>query len=119
MVISTSPLLGLLLAFGSPKALQQFKGWLQKDTHSIFYTGGGIALLFAVPGLLTNTFNSYTTAIFAFIVFAVFGSLKKLNSESFRLSWTDMALWILLWIPFDLRWSMEMHPLPGLSLIHI
>ena len=113
MVISTSPLLGLLLAFGSPKALQQFKAWLQKDTNSILYTAGGIALLFALPGLLTNTFNPYTTAIFAFIVFAVFGSLKTLNSESFKLSWNDVALWILLWIPFDLRWSMEMHPLTG------
>ena len=25
----------------------------------------------------------------------------------------DVALWVLLWIPFDLRWSMEMHPLMG------
>ncbi len=113
MVISTAPLLGLLLALGSPKALQQFKDWLQKDTNSMVYSAGGITLLFALPGLLTNTFNPYTTAIFAFIVFAVFGSLKKLNSESFKLSWNDVALWMLLWIPFDLRWSMEMHPLLG------
>lgn len=113
MVISASPLLGLLLAFGSPKAWQQFKAWLQKDTNSIFYTAGGITLLFALPGLLTNTFNPYTTTIFAFIVFAVFGSLRNQRSESFELSWNDVALWILLWIPFDLRWSMEMHPLLG------
>lgn len=113
MVISASPLLGLLLALGSPKASQQFKDWLQKDTNSMVYSAGGITLLFALPGLLTNTFNPYTTAIFAFIVFAVFGSLKKLNSESFKLSWNDVALWMLLWIPFDLRWSMEMHPLLG------
>jgi membrane protease YdiL (CAAX protease family) len=111
MVISTSPLLGLLLALGSPKALQQFKAWLQNDTNSIAYAAGAITILFALPGLLTNTFNPYTTTIFAFIVFAVFGSLKKLNSESFKLSWNDIALWMILWIPFDLRWSMEIHPL--------
>ena len=111
MVISTSPLLGLLLALGSPKALQQFKAWLQNDANSIGYAAGAITILFALPGLLTNTFNPYTTTIFAFIVFAVFGSLKKLNSESFKLSWNDIALWMILWIPFDLRWSMEMHPL--------
>ena len=113
MVISTSPLLGLLLALGSPKALQEFKAWLQKDNNSISYVAGGIAVLFALPGLMTNTFNPYTTAIFAFIVFAVFGSLKRLSSESFKLSWNDIALWMLLWIPFDLRWSMEMHSLLG------
>jgi membrane protease YdiL (CAAX protease family) len=113
MVISTSPLLGLMLALGSPKAWQQFKAWLQQNTNSIFYTAGGITLLFALPGLLTNTFNPYTTTIFAFIVLAVFGSLKKHNSNSFELNWNDIALWMLLWIPFDLRWSMEMHPLLG------
>jgi membrane protease YdiL (CAAX protease family) len=113
MVISTSPLLGLLLALGSPKALQQFKAWLQKDTNSMVYAAGAITVLFALPGLLTITFNPYTTTIFAFMVFAVFGSLKKLHSESFKLSWNDIALWILLWIPFDLRWSMGMHPLLG------
>ena len=113
MVISTAPLLGLLLALGSPKALQQFTGWLERDSNSMFYTAGGITLLFALPGLLTTTFNPYTTTIFAFIVFAVFNSLKRLNSESFKLSWNDIALWMLLWIPFDLRWSMQMHALLG------
>ena len=113
MVISTAPLLGLLLALGSPKALQQFTGWLERDSNSMFYTAGGITLLFALPGLLTTTFNPYTTTIFAFIVFAVFNSLKRLNSESFKLTWNDIALWMLLWIPFDLRWSMEMHALLG------
>ena len=111
MVISMSPLLGLALSLGSPKASLQFMSWLRKNNHSIFYTAGGITLLFALPGLLSNTFNPYTTTIFAFIVFSVFGSLKKLSNESFKMSWNDVALWILLWIPFDLRWSMEMHPL--------
>jgi len=109
-VLNLSPLIGLLLAFGSEKALGQFNDWLQKDKNSIYYTAGGITLSFALPGLLTNTFNPYTTTIFAFMVFAVFGSLKKLRSESFEISWTDLALWILLWIPFDLRWSEELHP---------
>ena len=105
--------MGLLLALGSPKALQQFTGWLERDSNSMFYTAGGITLLFALPGLLTTTFNPYTTTIFAFMVFAVFNSLKRLSSESFKLSWNDIALWMLLWIPFDLRWSMEMHALLG------
>ncbi len=109
MVLSVSPIMGFLLALGSAKASQQFKDWLRKDKDSIFYLAGGITFLFALPGLLTITFNPYTTTIFACIVLAVFGSLQKLRSESFELTWTDLALWILLWIPFDLRWSMEMH----------
>ncbi|MEO8961804.1 MAG: CPBP family intramembrane glutamic endopeptidase [Ginsengibacter sp.] len=113
IVISASPLLGLVLSLGSLKAFQQFKDWLQREARSILYITGGITILFALPGLLTNSFNPYTTAIFACIVFAVFASLKRLNSDSFVLSWNDVALWMLLWIPFDLRWSMEMHPLLG------
>lgn len=109
MVVSISPLLGLMLTLGSLKASQQFYSWLRNDKNSIFYTVGGVTFLFAVPGLLTNSFNPYTTTIFAFIVLAVFGSLKKLKSKSFELSWTDVALWIILWIPFDLRWSMDLH----------
>lgn len=109
MVTSTAPFLGLLLAFGSPDAAQYFKNWLRNEKNSIYYTAGGIVLLFAIPGILTFTFNPYTTTIFAFIVFAVFGSLKQLNNNTFSITWTDIALWLILWIPFDLRWSMEMH----------
>ncbi|MGC9354241.1 MAG: CPBP family glutamic-type intramembrane protease, partial [Mariniphaga sp.] len=46
-------------------------------------------------------------------VLAVFGSLKRIRSETFLLGWTDLSLWIILWIPFDLRWFTEMHPLLG------
>ncbi len=109
-VLSLSPLLGLLIALGSQTAFRQFNNWLQTDKNSIYYAAGGITLLFALPGLFTNTFNPYTTTIFACIVFAVFGSLKKLSTESFELSWVDISLWLLLWIPFDLRWSQELHP---------
>jgi len=111
MVLSVSPLLGMMLALGSPKASQQFNDWLRTDKNSVFYVSGGIALLFAIPGLLTLTFNPYTTIIFAFLVLSIFNSLKKLESDSFALTWTDVVLWIVLWIPFDLRWSMDMHPM--------
>ena len=110
MVASLSPVMGMLLAMGSEKALQQFDNWLRNDKNSIYVLAGGLSVLFALPGLLTNTFNPYTTAIFASIVFAVFGSLIKLRSKEFALSWIDVALWIILWIPFDLRWTTDMQP---------
>jgi len=113
MAVSISPLLGLMLALGSSKVTQQCKTWLHRDKNSIYYIAGGITLLFAIPGILTNTFNPYYTTIFAFIVLAVFGSLKKIRSETFSLGWADLALWIILWIPFDLRWTTDMLPSLG------
>lgn len=113
MVISSAPLFGLMLALGSNKAMQEFNHWLHTDKRSIYYTTGGLTFLFAFPGLLTGTFDPYTTTIFGVIVFAVFGSLRQRKNSSF--DWNDIALWLLLWIPFDLRWSMEMHPLMNYS----
>ena len=107
-VVSLSPLLGLMLALGSPKASRQFHDWLRKSKNSMYYVAGGISLLFAIPGLLTGNFNPYYTIIFAFIVFVVFGVLKQARDEKFVLNWSDIAIWILLWIPFDLRWYMDM-----------
>ena len=109
-VLSLSPLIGLLLALGSLKASRQFKDWLRRDQNSLVYVAGGISLLFMLPGLLTFKFDPYYSVIFAVIVFAVFGVLKQAKSEEFTLTWTDLVLWILLWIPFDLRWYMEILP---------
>ena len=109
LVLSLSPLLGLMLALGSPKAAGQFNNWLNSNKNSIYYLAGGISFLFALPGLLTLTFNPYVTVIFLFIVIAVLGTLKQNKSESFKLNWSDLAIWILLWIPFDLRWFTGLH----------
>jgi len=109
-VISLSPLLGLLLSLGSEKASQRFYNWLRSNKNAMGYLVAGMAVLFVVPGILTWSFNPYTTAIFAFMVFAVFGSLKQLRNEDFALSWIDVTIWMLLWIPFDLRWSTDMQP---------
>jgi len=107
-VLSLSPLLGLMLVLGSPKVAVQFNNWLRENINSLYFVSGGISLLFALPGLLTWTFDPYVTVIFTFIVFAVFGTLKQNKGESFKLNWTDLAIWIILWIPFDLRWYTEM-----------
>ncbi len=109
-VLSLSPLFGILLAQGSPKASRQFNEWLQKEKNSLFYVAGGISFLFVLPGLVTGKFDPYSSAIFTAIVFAVFGTLRQLSNKEFTFTWTDLALWILLWIPFDLRWSMQMLP---------
>jgi membrane protease YdiL (CAAX protease family) len=109
-VLSLSPLLGILLTLGSSKASRQFNEWLQEEKNSQLYVAGGLSLLFILPGLVTWKFDPYYSAIFVAVVFAVFGSLKQLANQEYAFTWTDLALWILLWIPFDLRWSMEMLP---------
>ena len=110
LMLSLSPLMGLMLTLGSPQAATQFNNWLNGHKNSLYYLAGGISLLFALPGLLTGNFNPYYTLIFALIVSVVFGVLKLAQDEKFRLNWSDLAIWIILWIPFDLRWYTELHP---------
>ena len=110
MVISLAPLLGLLLALGSVKAAGQFNNWLRKNKNSHYILGGGITFLFALQGLFSGNFDPYNTVIFASIVIVVFGLLRQNNEKEFRLNWSDLAIWLILWIPFDLRWYMGMQP---------
>lgn len=109
-VLSLSPILGLVLALGSLRASRQFNDWLQRDKKSLVYIAGGLSLLFVLPGLLTGKFDPYNSVIFAVIVFSVFGVLRQAKNAEYIFTWTDLALWTLLWIPFDLRWSMELLP---------
>ncbi len=110
IILSLAPLLGLMLASGSAKAAARVNDWLRKDKNSIYYTVGGLTLLFALPGLITGKFNPYFTVIFAFLVFATFGTLKKAGHEKFTFGWHDIAIWMILWIPFDLRWYLDILP---------
>ncbi len=109
-VISLAPLIGILLALGSEKASSQFYNWLRENNNSRGWIVGGISVLFAIPGLLTGKFNPYYTVIFCCIVSAVLGTLQKEKKDEFIFLWTDLLLWLVLWIPFDLRWYMDMLP---------
>lgn len=109
-VLSLSPLLGLMLALGSSEASRRFVDWLSGKKHSAYYLTGGISFLFALPGILSGSFDPYQTVILLFIVLMVFKVLYGAKEKEFRLNWMDIAVWIMLWIPFDLRWYMEMQP---------
>ena len=109
-ILSLSPIFGILIALGSDKAFMQFKSWLHHERRSHFIVAGSFSFLFILPGLITMKFDPYFAAIFTAIVFAVLGSLKETANQEYALNWNDLTLWILLWIPFDLRWSMDMLP---------
>ncbi len=114
-IISLAPLLGIMLTMGVAQAANQFNDWVEKDKYSMYILAGGITLFFTAPGVITGVFNPYATIIFGFTAIAVWGSLAKNRGSEFIINWTDLALWMLLWIPFDLRWSSDL--LPALDFI--
>jgi len=109
-VLSIAPLIGLMLAFGSVKAFRQFSDWLERGRNSMYYVAGGITILFMLPGIMTLQFDPYYSVIFATIVCAGLGVLKQSRNQVFTFGWSDLLLWLVLWIPFDLRWYMGMLP---------
>lgn len=104
IIISLAPLMGIMLTLGSVKASDPFKIWLSQNKNSHYYIAGLLSILFAFPGLLTGNFDPYHTIIFGFITIAVFGVMKQNHAEDFKFNWSDLAIWMLLWIPFDFRW---------------
>ncbi len=104
VILSLAPLIGIMLSMGSVKAFNQFKNWLSYNKNSHYYIAGGLSILFSIPGLMTGNFDPYQTIIFGFITLAVFGVMKQNHAEEFKFNWSDLAIWLLLWIPFDLRW---------------
>jgi len=104
MIVSLAPLMGIMLTMGSVKAFDQFKKWIDYNQNSQYYIAGVLSILFSIPGLLTGHFDPYHTIIFGFITLAVFGVMKQNRAEKFKFNWSDLAIWLLLWIPFDLRW---------------
>jgi len=104
MIVSLAPLMGIMLAMGSVKDFQSFKKWMFFNKNSQYYIAGFLSVLFSIPGLVTNNFDPYHTIIFGVITLAVFGVMKQNNAEEFKFNWSDLAIWLLLWIPFDLRW---------------
>ncbi len=104
IIISLAPLMGIMLTLGSVKASEPFKIWLSQNKNSHYYIAGLLSVLFALPGLMTGNFDPYHTIIFGFITLAVFGVMKQNSAKDFKFNWSDLAIWMLLWIPFDLRW---------------
>ena len=56
MLLSFSPLLGLMLALGSPKAADQFNDWVKKSDNTLYYIAGGLTVLFAIPRFIYRQF---------------------------------------------------------------
>ncbi len=108
LLMGLSPLIGAQLALGSPRAAGQVRAWLKSRAHPLAWSAGGITALYLLAGLLTPGFDPYAAVIFAFGLFAALGTLQQIGSGRQGLTWADAAVWLLLWIPFDLRWNYDL-----------
>lgn len=108
VVIGFAPLIGAQLLLGIPAAAQRVQQWLRESRWPLLYTAGGITLLWFVSNLLAGHFDPYATAIVAFGLFAALGTLRQIGRDRRGLTWADAAIWLFIWIPFDLRWNYDL-----------
>ena len=105
LVIGLSPFIAAQLSFGSERAVKKLRNWFNTSSKSIVWTSGAISVLFILSGILIGQFDPYAAIIFSLGTFTALSALGEINKEKMGLTWTDGIVWILLWIPFDLRWN--------------
>jgi len=108
LAIGFAPLIGAQMALGSPKAAEKTRAWLAQTRYPLLCTAGGIMALYILSALLAGHFDPYATAIFGFGAFATLGTLRQIGKGKPGLTWADAAIWLLIWIPFDLRWNYDL-----------
>ncbi len=108
LLLGVAPLIGVQLALGVPRIADQVRLWLRVTPHPLGYTAGGLTALYLLMALLTPGFDPYAAVIFALTLFAALGTLKQVERGQRGLTWADAAVWLLLWIPFDLRWNYDL-----------
>lgn len=108
IIIGFAPLIGAQLVLGIPSAARTVQTWLQMTRRPLLHTAGGITVLWLVSNLLAGHFNPYALAIVGFGAFAALGALREVERGRKGLTWVDAAIWLFLWIPFDLRWNYDL-----------
>jgi len=104
-VLGLAPLMAAQLTLGAPAAAAQVQTWLNTVRRPLLYTAGGGTGFFLLAGLMSGRFDPYAAAIVGCGAFAALGTLRQIEKGNPGLTWADAAVWLLLWIPFDLRWS--------------
>lgn len=108
-VLGVLPLVLAQLALGWPRTWT----WLRTHTADQLSTqlSWGTALpvaCYILAGLAVGRFDPYATAVMLATCMVVIGALTQGRSGSSRPTWSDAAIWLMLWIPFDLRWTSEL-----------
>jgi len=108
LILGLAPLMAAQLTLGAPKAAAQVQAWLNSVHWPLLYTAGGISGCFLLPGLMIGRFDPYAAAIVGCGAFAALGTLRQIGKGNPGLTWADAAVWLLIWIPFDLRWNYDL-----------
>ena len=108
LLLGMAPLIGAQLALGSPKAAEAVKGWLEAHPRAWLIAAGVLSGFYLLTGVLTLHFDPYAATIFIVGLLAAFGTLREIQHGRRGLTWADLAVWLLLWIPFDLRWNYDL-----------
>ena len=108
LLLGMAPLIGAQLALGSPKAAEAVKAWLEAHPRAWLVAAGVLSGFYLLTGVLTLHFDPYATVIFIAGLLAAFGTLREIQHGRRGLTWADLAVWLLLWIPFDLRWNYDL-----------
>ncbi len=108
ILLGFAPLIGAQLALGSPRAAGQVHAWMHSLDRPLLVIAGGMSGFYLLMGLLTPGFDPYAATIFVFGLFAALGTLRQIGRGQRGLTWADAAVWLLLWIPFDLRWNYDL-----------
>jgi membrane protease YdiL (CAAX protease family) len=104
LAASLAILLAATLAAGVPSLLAR----LPRDGRASLFGAALVALAFLLVQLDARALDPYTLAILAA---ASWASLETLRRAADRpLGPPDLAIWLLLWIPFDLRWYSTLFP---------
>ena len=107
-IIGFAPIIGAQLTLGSPSAARKVQTWLQNTRWPLLHTAGGVTLLWLIVQILAGKFDPYATVIVAAGLAAALGALRQVERGRRGLTWVDVAIWMALWIPFDLRWIYDL-----------
>ena len=107
LILGLAPLMGAQLMLGGPHAALRVQAWLRARSRSLLVVVVSISALFLISGLLVGRFDPYATVIFVSGTFVALGTLNAIEKGRRGLTWADAAIWLLLWIPFDLRWNYD------------
>ncbi|RMG11644.1 MAG: CPBP family intramembrane metalloprotease [Planctomycetota bacterium] len=110
LVLGLGPVLGLLLACFAPRGLTTLRTLPPRRLAGLAAGLSLWAVLAPAERFFGPGFDPYRPAIVATAAAAAVLSVRARRTQgaAWRLSAAGFAVWLLLWIPFDLRWTREL-----------
>lgn len=109
LMTCTVPLLFLEVFLGIPFVMKQFQLWSRKSKAFIFFPTSIIVATYIGFGLFYKRYDPLATIYVIMTCFAILGSMRNISRrhemdlprEDY---WTELLIWLLIWVPLDLRW---------------